>query len=112
MALVECGELTVERLWKGYRGGAAGWAVGHVPGGRAGLFALLHAPRRGLLEVWRAVNGERAACLRVARASRLLYGAPPPPPDAVGGASFPPPLSLLISCENGALAAHALLQQH
>jgi hypothetical protein len=112
VALVECGELTVERLWKGYRGGAAGWAVGHAPGGRAGLFALLHAPRRGLLEVWRAVNGERAACLKVARASRLLYGAPPPPPAAVGGASFPPPLSLLISCENGALAAHALLQQH
>jgi len=111
VALVECGELTLERLWKGYRGGDAAWAAGEAAGGRAALFALLHAPRRGLLEVWRAVNGARAASLKVARASRLLYGAPPPPPPHAAGVCFPPPLCLLLSVDGGVLAAHALAQQ-
>jgi hypothetical protein len=112
VALVEAGELVVERLWKGYRGGGAGWAVGGAPGGRAALFALLHAPRRGLLEVWRAVSSERAASLRVPRASRLVYGAPPPAPGAAPpGAAFPPPLSILLCVENGELTGRELLQQ-
>ena len=65
----------------GYRDAQIGWVqVREEEGGRRGSpgdsrvahFLVIYAPRRGILEVWTAVQGPRVAAFNVSRHCRLL----------------------------------------
>lgn len=65
--LVDTGSMVVVRVLKGYRDAQAVWMVGsseekngEKKGGKGKLLAV-YAPRRGVVEVWDAVNGVRVS---------------------------------------------------
>lgn len=98
---------TIVKVWKGYRDAQVGWAVAEevglpddtaaaAAGGSAGgsaaaaegsrkcSFAVIHAPRRGLVEIWVPWFGHRVAAFNVglgctlisSRSPRYARGAP------------------------------------
>eukprot|EP00736_Rhodelphis_marinus_P009676 Rmarinus@m.1018 len=83
--LVQTLDLTVLRMWKGYRDAQCGWvhvapdaAATPLTGGVANaamvrLYLVIYAPRRRLLEVWPACSGPRHRAVVLPSAGRLLY---------------------------------------
>ena len=66
------------RMWKGYRDAQVGWVqvkedvhTENNEMSRVAQFLLIYAPRRGILEVWTAVNGPRVAAFNVNKWCRL-----------------------------------------
>lgn len=83
VCILESRSLVVLRVWKGYRDAQCAWTCESVPwasGGahveRRSLF-VIYAPRRGLLEVWRAPLGGRLQAFSVGPGCILLSPSPP-----------------------------------
>lgn len=69
------------RMWKGYRDAQVGWVQVKEEKSqctnpqklrRIAQFIVIYAPRRGILEVWTAVNGPRVAAFNVNKSCRLI----------------------------------------
>ncbi|RDD42557.1 Rab3 GTPase-activating protein non-catalytic subunit [Trichoplax sp. H2] len=69
------------RMWKGYRDAQCGWIQvfeqhsNHTgnQSSRRGLFLVIYAARRGILEIWLMQNGPRVAVFNIGKNCRLLY---------------------------------------
>lgn len=87
---------TFVKIWKGYRDAQVGWAVAEeaglpddtaasTPGGGAAVtegsrkcsFAIIHAPRRGLVEIWVPWFGHRVAAFNVGLGCTLISSRSP-----------------------------------
>lgn len=64
--LVDTRACVVVRMWKGYRDAQCGWIV------RKSLYLVVHAPRRGLLEVWKMRHGSRVSAQTIGPGWRLI----------------------------------------
>jgi transposase InsO family protein len=100
--VVDVGSTLVLRVLKGYRDAQAAWLVAGAPGapggggGGAAQEALLavYAPRRGVVELWRPLRGERLGSLAAPQHGVLMQqAARPAPAAAAAGGRF-----LLNSC--------------
>jgi hypothetical protein len=65
--LVDTRACVVVRMWKGYRDAQCGWIVNEKI-----LYLILHAPRRGLLEVWKMRHGSRVSAQSIGSGWRLI----------------------------------------
>ena len=81
--LFDASDVLPLRVWKGYREAAIAWIVDaggegagvHSRGGGAGLYLAILAPRRRVLELWRAPHGSRVAAVALpGGAARALWG--------------------------------------
>ncbi|XP_064601694.1 rab3 GTPase-activating protein non-catalytic subunit-like isoform X2 [Liolophura sinensis] len=77
--LIDVESGTAVRMWKGYRDAQLGWIQVKDDGEnkyeesvRTAQFLVIYAPRRGILEVWTAVNGPRVAAFNVSKWARLI----------------------------------------
>ena len=75
--LVDVTNWFVIRIWKGYRNAQCGWVEVkrdlEEKGSPHASFLVIYAPKRGLLEVWSAQRGPRAAAFNVGKHCKLLY---------------------------------------
>lgn len=65
--LIDTRACTVVRMWKGYRDAQCGWILNGKD-----LLLVIHAPRRGLLEVWKMRHGQRICAQSIGNGWRLL----------------------------------------
>lgn len=74
VSLVDTRACVIVRMWKGYRDAQCGWMVVGVKGEgeKDTLYLVIHAPRRGLVEVWRMRHGARACAQAVGTGWRLV----------------------------------------
>ncbi len=87
VALLEPKSLVLLRLWKGYRDAQCGWTdaaaancVCEAGGCTTASLLVIYAPRRGLIEVWRAPSGGRVYACNVG--ADCVLAAPQPPPGS------------------------------
>jgi len=86
VALVDAGDLTLLRLWKGYRDAELGWIEWQwreepshhthattTAAARASMCPVILAPRRGTVEIWRPRAGPRLAQFKVPPSTSLIY---------------------------------------
>ncbi|KNC49545.1 uncharacterized protein AMSG_11890 [Thecamonas trahens ATCC 50062] len=73
--LLDTSNLTIVRIWKGYRDAQLGWLQ---PESSRVLALVIYAPKRGLLEIWRMRHGERLVARKVA-SNGVLVQAPSAP---------------------------------
>lgn len=69
VSLVDTRACVIMRMWKGYRDAQCGWMLGGEGGG---LYLVIHAPRRGLVEVWKMRHGARVCAQSVGAGWRLV----------------------------------------
>eukprot|EP00026_Physarum_polycephalum_P003141 Phypoly_transcript_03150.p1 GENE.Phypoly_transcript_03150~~Phypoly_transcript_03150.p1 ORF type:complete len:455 (+),score=115.12 Phypoly_transcript_03150:1180-2544(+) len=74
VSLVDTRACVLVRMWKGYRDAQCGWVVTRArgEGEKEGLFLVIHAPRRGIVEVWRMRHGARVCAQGVGAGWRLV----------------------------------------
>lgn len=64
--LVDTRACVITRMWKGYRDAQCGWIVGKS------LYLVIHAPRRGILEVWKMRHGSRISAQSIGSGWKLI----------------------------------------
>ena len=87
VSLVDTRACVIVRMWKGYRDAQCGWMVvreraeehkkAEERGGRGEerrvlLYLVIHAPKRGLVEVWRMRHGARVCAHAIGAGWRLV----------------------------------------
>ncbi len=73
--LIDTQDNMIVRIWKGYRDAQCGWIQYDIKDDLSQVFALflvIHAPRRGLIEVWRVKSGQREVVMDVGMGCKLL----------------------------------------
>lgn len=74
VSLVDTRACVLVRMWKGYRDAQCGWVVRKTDGDEEKdmLFLVIHAPRRGLVEVWRMRHGTRVCAQAIGAGWKLV----------------------------------------
>ena len=65
--VLEARSLVMLRIWKGYREAQCEWLCS-----KGKLFLVIYAPRRGLLEIWEMISGQRHTATIIGPGCRLL----------------------------------------
>ena len=74
--LLDTRRKVVSRVWKGYRDAQCGWVQSREEGqSREGLFLIIYAPKRGILEIWPSQSGSRVGAFTVGKDARLIHTA-------------------------------------
>lgn len=74
--LIDIESMLVLRIWKGYRNAQCAWlcvkenASDHQC--KRSLCLIIYAPKRGLLEIWKVVNGPRIAVFTVSKDAQII----------------------------------------
>lgn len=74
--IIDIEAMLVLRIWKGYRNAQCAWlsvsedASNHQS--KRSLCLVIYAPKRGLLEVWKVVNGPRIAVFSVSKDAQMV----------------------------------------
>ena len=64
------------RIWKGYRDPECGFievSEDVSTNSRKSLLLIIHAPKRGIVEIWRCLKGHRIAAFNIGKSSKLIY---------------------------------------
>lgn len=65
--LVNSRACVITRMWKGYRDAQCGWILIGTS-----LYLVIHAPRRGILEVWKMRHGSRVSAQSIGPGWKLI----------------------------------------
>lgn len=76
VTIIDIEAMLVLRIWKGYRNAQCAWLLVNEnsadPSSKKSLCLIIYAPKRGILEIWKAVNGPRIAVFPVSKEASIF----------------------------------------